>query len=194
MPLITRDSLMPLERYAKERTAFRAKVMAHKKARNVAVGGHVTLIFEDELTVRYQIQEILRIEKTFEEEGINEELDAYNPLIPTGREFKATMMIEYPDPEVRKVELARLKNIEDKVYVQVEGSDKVYAIADEDMDRTNEEKTSAVHFLRFPLSDDMAAALKYGVSLTIGVDHPNYTAAVSPVSNATRESLVGDLT
>ena len=193
MPLITRDSLMTLESYAKERSAFRSKVMQHKKVRNVAVGEHITLIFEDELTVRYQIQEMLRIEKTFEEEGIAEELDAYNPLIPTGREFKATMMIEYPDPEVRKVELARLKNIEDKVYVQIEGSEKVYAIADEDMERTNDEKTSAVHFLRFPLTDDMAAALKYGVSLTIGVDHQNYTAAVSPVSNPTRDSLANDL-
>ncbi len=122
-----------------------------------------------------------------------EELDAYNPLIPTGREFKATMMIEYPDPEVRKVELARLKGVEHKVYVQVEGSDKVYAIADEDMERTNDEKTSAVHFLRFPLSDDMAAAMKYGVSLSIGVDHTNYTESVSPVNQQVRDSLANDL-
>ena len=123
-----------------------------------------------------------------------EELEAYNPLIPTGREFKATMMIEYPDPEVRKVELAKLKDIENRVYVQAEGSDRVYAIADEDMERANEEKTSAVHFLRFPLNDDMAAALKYGVSLTIGIDHAHYTATVSPVPDASRQSLVNDLT
>lgn len=193
MTQITRESLWTLEDYAKERPEFRARVMAHKKNRTLAVGNHITLIFEDELTVRYQIQEMLRIEKTFEEAGIMEELDAYNPLIPTGREFKATMMIEYPDPEVRKVELARLKDVEHRVYVQAEGSDRVYAIADEDMERTNDEKTSAVHFLRFALNDDMAAALKYGVGLTVGIDHENYTATVSPVPDATRQSLVSDL-
>ncbi|MGB7182487.1 MAG: DUF3501 family protein [Burkholderiaceae bacterium] len=193
MPLITRESLWTLEAYAKERPAFREKVLAHKKDRNVDIGQHVRLIFEDELTVRYQVQEMLRIEKTFEEAGIMEELSAYNPLIPTGREFKATMMIEYPDPAQRKIELARLKGIEDKVYVQAEGADRVYAIADEDMDRSNDEKTSAVHFLRFTLTDDMAAALKYGVSLTIGIDHENYRATISPVSDATRQSLIGDL-
>lgn len=193
MAQITRDSLWTLEAYARERPDFRSRVMAHKKDRTIAVGDHVTLIFEDELTVRYQIQEMLRIEKTFEEAGIMEELEAYNPLIPTGREFKATMMIEYPDPAVRKVELAKLRDIENRVYVQAEGAERIYAIADEDMERANEEKTSAVHFLRFPLDEDTAAALKYGVSLTIGIDHKNYQAEVSPVADASRQSLVNDL-
>lgn len=193
MPQIARDSLMTLEAYAKARTEFRRKVLDHKKNRAVHVGAHVTLLFEDELTVRYQVQEMLRIEKIFEEDGILHELESYNPLIPDGRNFKATMMIEYPDPAVRRVELAKLKGIEDRVWVQVEGSPKVYAIADEDLERENEEKTSAVHFLRFELTEDMAKALKYGVSLSVGVDHPNYTAAVEPVAPATRAALVADL-
>ena len=193
MPQIARDSLMTLEAYAKARTEFRRKVLDHKKNRAVHVGAHVTLLFEDELTVRYQVQEMLRIEKIFEEDGILHELESYNPLIPDGRNFKATMMIEYPDPAVRRVELGKLKGIEDRVWVQVEGSPKVYAIADEDLERENEEKTSAVHFLRFELTEDMAKALKYGVSLSVGVDHPNYSAAVEPVPPATRAALVADL-
>ena len=193
MATITRESLMTLEAYAKERAAFRDKVMAHKKNRSLPVGANVTLLFEDELTIRYQIQEMLRIEKTFEESGIQDELDAYNPLIPTGREFKATMMIEYPEPEERRIWLARLKGVENRVWVQVEGSDKVYAIADEDLERENDEKTSSVHFLRFPLSEDMAEALKYGVSMAIGIDHPQYQATVSPLPEAVHASLVGDL-
>jgi len=193
MPKITRESLMTLEAYAKARTDFRAKVLEHKKPRAVRLGNHVTLLFEDELTIRYQIQEMLRIEKTFEESGIQDELEAYNPLIPDGRNFKATMLIEYPDVEERRVALAKLKGIEDRVWVQVEGSPRVYAIADEDLERENEEKTSSVHFVRFELTREMAEALKYGVALSIGVDHPNYTASQAPVSQATRAALVKDL-
>ena len=158
MAAISRDSLLSLEAYAKSRKDFRAKVIAHKKNRTLSLGGHVTLIFEDELTVRYQIQEMLRIEKTFEEEGIQDELDAYNPLVPDGTNLKATMMIEYDDPAVRKRELARLIGIEDRTYVQVDGFDKVHAIADEDLERENEEKTSSVHFLRFEFTPAMIAA------------------------------------
>ncbi|MGE5733264.1 MAG: DUF3501 family protein [Gemmatimonas sp.] len=193
MPRITRDSLMTLEAYAKARKDFRAKVLAHKKPRSVALGEHVTLLFEDELTIRYQIQEMLRIEKTFEEAGIQDELDAYNPLVPDGSNFKATMLIEYDDAGERRRALAQLKGIEDRTYVQVEGCPKVYAIADEDLERENEEKTSSVHFLRFELTKEMIAALKYGVGLGMGVDHPAYRAAVAAVSPETRAALVADL-
>jgi len=190
---IARDSLLSLEAYARQREEFRAKVMAHKRNRTVHLGAHVTLIFEDELTLRYQIQEMLRIERTFEESGIQDELDAYNPLIPGGRNFKATMMIEYTDVAERARALAKLKGIEDRVWVQVEGCARVYAIADEDLERENEEKTSAVHFLRFELSDEMAKALKYGVALSLGVDHQNYQAEIGAVADAVRASLTQDL-
>jgi hypothetical protein len=193
MPKIQPDSLMTLEAYARNRKEFRAKVMAHKKDRSVALGDHVTLVFEDELTIRYQVQEMLRIERIFEQEGIQGELEAYNPLIPDGRNFKATMMIEYPDVDERKHALARLKGIEDCVWVQVEGCEKVRAIADEDLDRSTEEKTSAVHFLRFELTDEMAASLKYGVGLGIGVDHPGYGAEIAALPSNIRNSLVNDL-
>ena len=193
MSKVTRDSLMTLEAYAKARPEFRRKVIEHKKNRAVHLGANVTLLFEDELTIRYQIQEMLRIEKIFEDEGIQHELDAYNPLIPDGRNFKATMLIEYEDADVRKRELAKLIGIEDKVWVQVEGSPKVYAIADEDLERENDEKTSSVHFMRFELTEDMAAALKYGVPLSIGVDHENYKAAQEPVSAEIRAALAADL-
>ena len=193
MAQVTRESLMTLEAYAKARPEFRKKVIEHKKNRSVPLGEHVTLLFEDELTVRYQVQEMLRIEKIFEEDGIRHELEAFTPLIPDGRNFKATMMIEYPDADVRKRELARLIGIEDRVWVQVEGAPKVYAIADEDMERENEEKTSSVHFLRFELTEDMAAALKYGVGLAVGVDHPNYTATVPALPAEVRAALVADL-
>ena len=193
MPKITRESLMTLEAYAKSRKDFRAKVLEHKRARAVHVGPHVTLLFEDELTIRYQIQEMLRIEKTFEEAGIQDELDAYNPLVPDGRNFKATMLIEYEDVEARKAALSKLKGIEDKVWVQVEGCPKVWAIADEDLERENAEKTSAVHFLRFELTKEMADALKYGVALSIGVEHPDYKASLEPVGPETRAALVKDL-
>jgi hypothetical protein len=193
MNKISRESLMTLEAYAKNRKDFRAKVLAHKKNRIVHLGAHVTLIFEDELTIRYQVQEMLRVEKIFEEEGIEDELEAYNPLIPDGRNFKATMLIEYEDVEERKAALARMKGIEDKVWVRVEGCPRVHAIADEDLERENDEKTSSVHFLRFELTDEMAAALKYGVGLAIGVDHPAYSETVDPVAPEIRAALVQDL-
>ena len=193
MPAITRESLLSLEDYARTRGEFRAEVLAHKKPRAVHLGEHVTLLFEDELTIRYQIQEMLRIEKTFEEAGIVDELDAYNPLVPDGANFKATMLIEYEDPAERKHALARLKGVERRVYVEVEGCPRVHAIADEDLPRENDEKTAAVHFLRFELTPEMVAALKYGVGLCIGVDHPQYTAAISAVEAATRVALLADL-
>ena len=193
MRKIARDSLLSLEAYAREREKFRAKVMAHKRDRTVHLGAHVTLIFEDELTLRYQVQEMLRIERTFEEQGIQDELDAYNPLIPDGRNLKATMMIEYSDAEERKQALSKLKGIEDRVWVQVEGCARIYAIADEDLERENEEKTSAVHFLRFELNDEMARALKYGVGLALGVDHRNYQAELGVVPPGVRASLARDL-
>ncbi len=193
MAKVSRESLMTLEAYSKARPEFRRKVMEHKKNRKVALGEHVTLLFEDELTVRYQIQEMLRIEKIFEEEGIEHELEAYNPLIPDGRNLKATMLIEYEDVDVRRRELARLRGVEDRLWVQVEGAPRVYAIADEDLERENEEKTSAVHFVRFELTDAMAAALRGGAALSVGVDHENYRAEASPLPAAVRNALVADL-
>src|SRR5258706_9775870 len=175
MPRIERASLMTLEAYARESPEFRTKVMAHKKNRRVQLGNDVTLIFEDELTNRYQVQEMLHAERIFEEQGIQEELDAYNPLVPDGRNLKATMMIEYPDPDERGKRLADLIGIEDKVWLQVAGHERVWAIADEDLDRENDEKTSAVHFLRFELDEAMAQAFKKGGGLTIRGDHPRYT-------------------
>jgi hypothetical protein len=193
MKAITRDSLMSLEAYAKARPEFRAKAIAHKRSRTVHIGEHVTLLFEDELTIRYQIQEMLRIEKQFEEAGIQDELDAYNPLLPDGRNFKATMLIEYDNEAERRAKLVILRGIEQQTWVQVEGCAKVYAIADEDLPRENDTKTSAVHFLRFELSEEMAAALKYGVALAMGVDHPHYTVKVDAVNNDTRNALLKDL-
>jgi hypothetical protein len=193
MPAIERDSLMSLETYAKARPEFRARVLEHKKARTVHLGEHVTLIFEDELTLRYQIQEMLRIEKAFEEAAIQDELDAYNPLVPDGGNFKATMLIEYEDVEERRAALAQLKGVEDRVWVAVAGSPKVWSIADEDLPRTNEVKTSAVHFLRFELTPEMVAALKAGGGLSVGIDHPAYHAETPALGSATREALVADL-
>jgi uncharacterized protein DUF3501 len=193
MEKISRESLMTLEAYAKARKDFRAKVLAHKKNRTVHLGEHVTLIFEDALTIQYQVQEMLRVERIFEEQGIQDELDAYNPLIPDGRNFKATMMIEYEDVNERRAALARLRGIEEKAWIRVEGCAPVYAIADEDLERETEEKTSSVHFLRFELSDEMADALKYGVSLAIGIEHPHYNAKLDPVSADVRLALLKDL-
>jgi hypothetical protein len=193
MQKISRDSLMSLESYAKARKDFRARVLAHKKNRIVRLGEHVTLIFEDELTIRYQVQEMLRVERIFEEEGIQEELDAYNPLIPDGRNFKATMMIEYEDVDERRAALARLKGIEDRAWVRVEGCPPAFAIADEDLERETDEKTSSVHFLRFELTAEMVEALKYGVGLSIGVDHPHYSAKIDPVAPEVRAALLADL-
>jgi hypothetical protein len=192
MPKIERGSLLSLEAYARERNAFRARVIEHKKLRTVALGDHLTLIFEDELTIRYQIQEMLRVERIFEDEGIRGELEAYNPLVPDGTNLKATMMIEYPDVVERQRALAQLKGIEDRVWVQVGEGARVYAIADEDLERENEEKTSAVHFLRFEFDDAARAALAGGARLAVGVDHANYQARVTVVP-AVRAALAADL-
>jgi len=192
MPRIERTSLMTLETYARERAQFRANVMAHKKNRTVHLGENVTLLFEDELTIRYQVQEMLRVERIFEEAGIREELDAYNPLVPDGRNFKATLMIEYADPVERRKKLEELIGVEDKVWVRVAGHEPVWAIADEDLERENEQKTSSVHFLRFELSESMAEALKKGASLAMGIDHSRYSAALETPPSV-RGSLVGDL-
>ncbi|MCX7961985.1 MAG: DUF3501 family protein [Burkholderiales bacterium] len=192
MPKIQRDSLLTLEAYARERPAFRSRVIAHKKPRTVHLGEHLTLVFEDELTIRYQVQEMLRIERLFEEEDIQGELDVYNPLIPDGTNLKATLMIEYDDPAERRRRLAELRGIEDRVWVQVEGGARVYAIADEDLERETEEKTSAVHFLRFELDEADRRRLKAGAGLTIGVDHPQYQ-ATTEASAETRAALAADL-
>jgi hypothetical protein len=184
---------MTLEAYAKARKDFRARVIAHKKPRTVHLGEHVTLIFEDRLTIQYQVQEMLRVEKIFEEEGIQDEIDAYNPLIPDGRNFKATMLIEYEDANERKSALALLKGVEDRTWVQVEGLQKVFAIADEDLDRENEEKTSSVHFLRFELDGAARSQLKQGAGVSIGVDHAAYSAALQPVASEVREALARDI-
>ncbi len=193
MSHIDPDTLMTLEAYAKARKDFRARVLAHKKDRTVALGEHLTLIFEDELTIRYQVQEMLRVERIFEEEGIRDELAAYDPLIPDGSNWKATMLIEYPDVAERQAQLAVLRGIEDKVWIEVAGHARVYAIADEDMDRSNDEKTSAVHFLRFELTPPMIAAMRADSDLTIGVAHPAYTAQIDRVPPAVKSSLAGDL-
>ena len=193
MPAITPDSLMSLEAYAKARPAFRERVLAHKKARTLHLGEHVTLLFEDELTIRYQIQEMLRIERVFEEEGIRDELDAYNPLVPDGSNLKATMMIEYEDVDERKRALAKLNGIERRVFLDIEGAGRVVAIADEDLPRATDEKTAAVHFLRFELTRERVSALKAGARLGIGIDHPEYQATIREVPEATRASLVADL-
>ena len=190
--MITAESLMSLEQYSKARKEFRARVLAHKKHRTLALGEHITLVFEDELTMRYQVQEMLRVERIFEEAGIRDELDAYNPLIPDGSNWKATMLIEYPDLEERKVALARMIGIEDRVWVRVGARQQVYAIADEDLDRENDEKTSSVHFLRFELDAAMKLALRAGEALALGVDHPAYSAICDPAAE-TRGSLLDDL-
>jgi uncharacterized protein DUF3501 len=192
MAQITRDSLMTLEAYSKARPEFRGRVIAHKKDRTVHLDDHVTLIFEDELTIRYQIQEMLRVERIFDEEGIQGELDAYNPLVPDGANWKVTMMIEYPDVAERQRMLAKLIGIEKRVWVEVAGHPRVYAIADEDLERATEAKTASVHFLRFELEPQMVRALKSSAALTVGVDHPEYSAVVT-VDSTTRQSLVNDL-
>lgn len=193
MPQITRDSLLTLEGYAKVRPEMRAEVMAHKKNRMVELADHVTLIFEDEKTMRYQIQEMLRAERTFEESGIQDELDAYNPLVPDGTNWKVTMMIQYSDPDERKVALAKLKGIEDRVWVQVADQPKVFAIADEDLERENEEKTSSVHFLRFELDPTSIAAAKSGAAIRMGIDLDAYKVEPMVLAENTRAALVVDL-
>jgi hypothetical protein len=193
MPTLTRNDLMSLEQYALERAAFRDKVLKHKKNRQVQIGDNAMLYFEDRLTVQYQIQEMLRIERLFEPQAIQDELDAYNPLIPDGSNWKATFMMEYPDEEQRRAALAGLIGIEDKVWAQVEGFEKVWAIADEDLDRENQEKTSAVHFLRFELDDAMKAAVKKGSAVNMGIDHANYKYAKAPLPKPVQDSLAVDL-
>ena len=190
---ISRDSLLTLEAYAKARSNLRTEVIKHKKNRTVQLGNHMSLLFEDETTLRYQVQEMLRIEKIFDEDGIQSELDAYNPLVPDGSNFKATMLIEYDNEAERKAALARLIGVEDRLFIEVEGQDRVYAIADEDLDRENEEKTSAVHFVRFELTQAIKAALKNGAQMMLGCDHPNYPAHLEELPQETMASLLRDL-
>ncbi len=189
---ITLDSLMSLEAYTKYRKANKPAIIAHRKLRSVTLGEHINLQFESEITIRYQIQEMLRIEKVFEEEGILQEIEAYAPLMPDGSNWKATMMIEYTDVNERKRELARLIGVEDHMFVEAEGQPRVYAIADEDMDRENDEKTSAVHFVRFELTPAMCAAVKAGAAVKLGCDHTNYPAHMT-IAAETLASLAGDL-
>ena len=193
MQKLSREDLMNLETYADERIAFRDRVLAHKRNRRLDLGTNAALYFEDRLTMQYQVQEMLRIERIFEAAGINEELEAYNPLIPDGSNWKATFMVEFPEEEERREMLKRLVGIEDRVYIQVVDFDRVFAIADEDLERADEGKTSAVHFLRFELPVEQVSALKSGASLIAGIDHDNYRVEVSPVAENVRESLVNDL-
>jgi hypothetical protein len=193
MQKLTRDDLLSLEQYAEQRAAFRDTVMAHKKNRRLDLGTNAALYFEDRLTMQYQVQEMLRIEKIFEAAGILDELDAYNPLIPDGSNWKATFMIEFPEADERQAMLEQLVGIENRVYVQVADFDRVFAIADEDMDRADEQKTSAVHFTRFEFPQEQTVALKGGASLIAGIDHENYRVEVSPVAENVREALLNDL-
>jgi len=193
MQKLTRNDLMPLERYARERNDFRSRVLAHKKNRRVALGANAALYFEDRLTIQYQIQEMLRTERIFEAQGIEEELAAYNPLIPDGSNWKATFMLEYGNEQERHAALAQLIGIEEKVWVQVEGFPRIYAIADEDMSRSNAEKTSAVHFMRFEMTSEMAAAVKAGAALSAGIDHPQYQCLLDPLPEPVRATLSSDI-
>ena len=193
MEKLTREDLWSLEEYSEKRAEFKKQVLALKKDRQVALGEHATLYFESEQTIRYQIQEMLRIEKIFDAEGINEELGAYNPLIPDGNNWKATFMIEYGDAEERAKVLAKLVGVEDKVWVQVDGFDKVYAVANEDLERSTAEKTSAVHFMRFELSADMSKAVKEDKNISMGIDYKGFEQLVNPIAEASRVSLMNDL-
>ena len=186
------EDLLTLERYARERPAFRTRVLEHKRDRQLAVCPHVTWLFEDRLTMQYQVQEMLRAERIFEPEGISEELESYNPMIPDGTNWKVTLLIEYPNESERRQQLTQLKGIEDRCWVQVTGQERVFAIADEDLERENEEKTSAVHFLRFELTPAMIAALRGGSELAVGIDHPRYNHVIQPVRPAVRTSLLAD--
>jgi Protein of unknown function (DUF3501) len=192
-PVLSRANLWSQEEYSKRRPTFRPEVLAHKKNRTVHLGNNLTLQFEDEMTVRYQIQEMLHSETGGEVGNMQDELDAYLPLIPDGSNLKATMMLEYADEIERKRQLSTLIGIEDRVWIQVEGSSKLYSISEDDADRDNDYKASSVHFLRFELTKEMKAALKYGVGLAVGVDHPRYKAAINPVPQAVRNALVADL-
>jgi hypothetical protein len=192
MNKLAHTDLMTLEQYARERPTFRTRVIAHKKARKVPVGPNTTWLFEDRLTIQYQVQEILRTERIFEPEGIADELEAYNPLIPDGRNWKVTLLVEFADPITRPGHLAKLKGIEDRCYVQVADFARVYAIADEDLERENETKTSSVHFLRFELSDAMVAALRSRAKLSIGIDHASYAHVNDALPETTRAALFAD--
>jgi len=193
MQKLSASDLLSLERYSRERADFRTRVMAHKRNRQVNVGPNTMWLFEDRLTVQYQVQEMLRTERIFEAEGIAEELSAYNPLIPDGSNWKVTFLIEYTDPEVRRVQLERLKGIEDRCWVQVDGFERVFASADEDLERESEVKPSAVHFLRFELDQAMAAKVKGGAALSVGIDHPNYQHQIEPAPENIRAALATDL-
>lgn len=193
MQKLARDDLYSLEKYAEVRDDFRAQVLQHKRDRRIALGTNAALYFEDRMTMQYQIQEMLRIEKIFEADGINEELEAYNPLIPDGSNWKATFMVEFPDAEERRAMLQQLVGIEDQVYMQVGDLPRCMAIADEDMDRADATKTSAVHFVRFELGQDQMEALKGGAALAAGISHDNYQVEVSPVADNIRASLLNDL-
>lgn len=193
MQKLTRDDLMSLERYSNVRKSFRNDVLEHKRNRRIALGTNAALYFEDRMTMQYQVQEMLRIERIFEADGINEELEAYNPLIPDGSNWKATFMVEFPDAAERRAMLMQLLGIEDRVFMQVGEFDPVFAIADEDLDRSDDVKTSAVHFLRFELSGDQIAALRAGAPLAAGIEHENYRVLISPVAENVRQALLADL-
>jgi hypothetical protein len=193
MQRLSRADLMSLEQYASERARLRSEVIAHKLLRNVQVGPNMTWCFEDRTTIRYQILEMLRAERIFESEGIQGELDAYNPLIPDGNNWKVTLLLEFPDPEQRRVALGKLIGVEDRCWMQVSGMDRVFAIADEDLERENDEKTSAVHFLRFDISPPMVQAMKNNAGLSVGVDHENYRQSVNPLPLPVRDVLNSDL-
>jgi hypothetical protein len=193
MQKLARQDLMTLEQYAVERPRLRAEVIAHKQLRTVQVGPNMTWLFEDRTTIRYQVLEMLRVERIFEAAGIQDELDAYNPLIPSGSNWKATLLLEFPDPAARQVALSKLIGVEDRCWVRVSEMERVFAIADEDLERENAEKTSAVHFLRFELSPTMIAAAQSGASLSVGVDHENYRHSIAPLPAAVRDALLLDL-
>ena len=193
MSKLTRKDLYSLEEYSEMREEFRKKIIAHKENRRLEIGDNILLLFEDKLIMQYQVQEMLKAEKIFDAAGIDEELDAYNPLIPDGTNWKATMMIQYPDVDERQEMLTQLIGIEDLIWMQVSGHDKIYAIADEDLERDTEVKTSAVHFMRFELDNDMIASLKTNATISAGVEHKNYQRTVDPVQNNLRDSLVNDL-
>lgn len=193
MQKLTREDLLSLEQYSEERLSFRERVMAHKKDRRLELGTNAALYFEDRLTMQYQVQEMLRIERIFEADGINEELEVYNALIPDGSNWKATFMLEFPEVDERQVMLHKLVGIENRVYVQVADFDRVYAIADEDLERADETKTSAVHFMRFEFPSEQSAALRRGASLIAGIDHDSYRVEINPIADNIRQSLQNDL-
>ena len=193
MSKLKQDDLMSLEEYDKQRQDFRSRLVQHKQNRRVHIGEHATLYFEDRLTIQYQIQEMLRIERIFEQQGIKDELDVYNALIPDGSNWKATFMLEYEDAEERKVALAKLKGVEDEAWIRVKDHDRVYALADEDLERQNDEKTSAVHFMRFELSQEMCETVKNGANISMGIDHENLSQQQDPIPRNIRDSLAADL-